>query len=655
MLHEFLSAVTDELLSYTEAVTAEEINCEDIVNVVTDKVKSWGLNPKYGENPDMIAMISFILYRIIKKNMRIPKECSKVSDMLDDVGVYMFRLPRIFSTLYNHWRELPLDDNDIRLLKKYFYPKESVERASRDAFYLPTYYPSSFFYVGNLGIDYESDLNKDTIKQLAQDIIVDGDTGIDSKGVLGLNLNRALFYTSIWYKTVIINVQMKELAKAIWRKALGVFGTRGGTRVGSTITAVKIKPYYVPAEGATRKTVEDNFSIEMAGQSYTVSEFIDALTSELTKIFNSSKSALVANQRNLTRNKSNSSLGEDLQGNASNTSTGVKSNGIYSVMTGKWIKEPVQTDIPDLDKDAFDKVFNEWEDKYFELLKKIGKTEEETHIAPVDDSTEETSEKEILTESNEDKSELISNFIEDLYDLRKDSIATEGEYGIGNLVFKEFRNLGYLDNLKDLKNEERSKELSLENLNEDIDDDMNTSNDYEYGPADSLPEMTPYMLRQDGALLKCGDIHPYIKMSTKTSYETNLHTLNLHPEFLDWFYENTLDPVTKDLIDKFRKEPTPELMDVLNDLTNEDFCRVRTSNYKVKSGGKNGQIYFRISSTNFDWFNLIWGVVAKFVHDIDNVTVMKDSQTFGGKEFDYYYDHVPVDEFLTLKGNPEIK
>ena len=116
-----------------------------------------------------------------------------------------------------------------------------------------------------------------------------------------------------------------------------------------------------------------------------------------------------------------------------------------------------------MDKDAFDKVFNEWEDKYFELLKKIGKTEEET------------SEKEILTESNEDKSELISNFIEDLYDLRKDSIATEGEYGIGNLVFKEFRNLGYLDNLKDLKNEERSKELSLENLKEDIDDDMQRS------------------------------------------------------------------------------------------------------------------------------------------------------------------------------------
>lgn len=62
-------------------------------------------------------------------------------------------------------------------------------------------------------------------------------------------------------------------------------------------------------------------------------------------------------------------------------------------------------------------------------------------------------------------SEKINNFIEDLYDLRKESIDNEGEYGLGNLVFKEFRNLGYLDNLKELKNQEKSKELSLEDDN----------------------------------------------------------------------------------------------------------------------------------------------------------------------------------------------
>ena len=68
-------------------------------------------------------------------------------------------------------------------------------------------------------------------------------------------------------------------------------------------------------------------------------------------------------------------------------------------------------------------------------------------------------------ETNEDKSESIKNFINDLYDLRKQSISKDGEYSLGNLIFKEFRNMGYLNNLKDLRKIEKSKELSLENLN----------------------------------------------------------------------------------------------------------------------------------------------------------------------------------------------
>lgn len=63
------------------------------------------------------------------------------------------------------------------------------------------------------------------------------------------------------------------------------------------------------------------------------------------------------------------------------------------------------------------------------------------------------------------KADKITDFIEDLYDLRKSSIANDGEYGLGNLVFKEMRALGYLDNLRKLKNEIVDKELSLENIN----------------------------------------------------------------------------------------------------------------------------------------------------------------------------------------------
>ena len=242
---------------------------------------------------------------------------------------------------------------------------------------------------------------------------------------------------------------------------------------------------------------------------------------------------------------------------------GGKSNGVYSLKTG-WVKRPVQKDIPDLDHEAFDKLFKEWEDKYFDLiggqeiltegpqdsrryfvkpynkycaskeeildilvhsgekdctiytLKNLGDAKDISHLGPrdviyyykdgklydkngvkvmdynliikneenrkkfvdvhklpdeifdkvyADRLTEFLKEDDVLTE---DKSDDIYKFIEDLYNLRKESIAKEGEYGLGNLVFKEFRNLGYLDNLKELRKVEKSKELSLEKLDEDI-------------------------------------------------------------------------------------------------------------------------------------------------------------------------------------------
>ena len=70
-----------------------------------------------------------------------------------------------------------------------------------------------------------------------------------------------------------------------------------------------------------------------------------------------------------------------------------------------------------------------------------------------------------LTQLNESKeTDEIEKYIEDIYELRKSSLSKDGEYGIGNLVFKEMRAQGYLDKLKDLKNELKGQELSLENL-----------------------------------------------------------------------------------------------------------------------------------------------------------------------------------------------
>lgn len=225
-----------------------------------------------------------------------------------------------------------------------------------------------------------------------------------------------------------------------------------------------------------------------------------------------------------------------------------KSNGIYSIMKDEWIKEPVQQDIPDLDQEAFDKLFSEWEDRYFDLVggqeieepEFIDTLEESNTTNPEYDYYEVYCEKgedleysndnfslciklprgakepeeedveaffkdnypevikdyhvvgvwntiddfaddkislgdfetiydykePIVASLNESLYDDIDKFITDIYDLRKTSIAKDGEYSLGNLVFKEFRNLGYLDNLKELKKQERAKELSLEQLGE---------------------------------------------------------------------------------------------------------------------------------------------------------------------------------------------
>ncbi|NBX28543.1 MAG: hypothetical protein EBR55_09930 [Chitinophagia bacterium] len=45
--------------------------------------------------------------------------------------------------------------------------------------------------------------------------------------------------------------------------------------------------------------------------------------------------------------------------------------------------------------------------------------------------------------------------------MRGDSIAKEGEFAFGNLVFKDLRNAGYLDKLNDYKKTKQDKILSL--------------------------------------------------------------------------------------------------------------------------------------------------------------------------------------------------
>lgn len=109
------------------------------------------------------------------------------------------------------------------------------------------------------------------------------------------------------------------------------------------------------------------------------------------------------------------------------------SNGIYSLYNKKWIKKPVKKSYPTLDKRFYDTL-----DRLADKMRKVV--------------------------SSDDEVEITKN-INMLYMMRKNGLATDGEFSIGNLLFKEIRNLGLLDELKQRLKEVQSDRLTLEQMN----------------------------------------------------------------------------------------------------------------------------------------------------------------------------------------------
>ena len=131
--------------------------------------------------------------------------------------------------------------------------------------------------------------------------------------------------------------------------------------------------------------------------------------------------------------------------------TSAISNGIYSVLQDCWIKYPKkinedETTLPDIS--------NLYEHYAF-MCKNI-----------IEDFKYNT---------NKDlTSEDVSDLLDSIYMLRKNSLAKDGELGKGNLVFKELRKNNIIQQLNDIKDKLVSNELSLEKL------DRERNFDYDY-------------------------------------------------------------------------------------------------------------------------------------------------------------------------------
>ena len=103
------------------------------------------------------------------------------------------------------------------------------------------------------------------------------------------------------------------------------------------------------------------------------------------------------------------------------------SNGVYSLMEDRWLKEPKKIPPTDNDEDV--------QAKYQELKDAIDKC---------------------------DDSEVANELLDKIYTMRKSGLAEVGEFSTENMAFKLLRNDGNIDKLKKLKKEKVDKQLSLE-------------------------------------------------------------------------------------------------------------------------------------------------------------------------------------------------
>lgn len=128
------------------------------------------------------------------------------------------------------------------------------------------------------------------------------------------------------------------------------------------------------------------------------------------------------------------------------------------------------------------------------------------------------------------------------------------------------------------------------------------------------------------------------------------------PEYLKTVISRELIQKAKDTVKTYRDEST--LIKLLNNAVNQEFLRYRFGGaYDTAEGSSD--VYFRVSSTGFDWFSIIYEFVYKHANQISTVTVIRDPESTGTNG-QYYNiggqaaDHMPIEDFITAKGRPVI-
>lgn len=154
-------------------------------------------------------------------------------------------------------------------------------------------------------------------------------------------------------------------------------------------------------------------------------------------------------------------------------------------------------------------------------------------------------------------------------------------------------------------------------------------------------------------------IHSWILNDVSTEFDKQ--------EILDYIDDLGYLVVSKDFINKHFEDikdandindDIQSLNEEVNYLLNQEFLRARYGGRLDTQKGSR-EMVFRVSSSGFNWFNVIWEFVYNHKNEIDSVTICKDLESTGKEDFYRHngkeFNKMPVDEFIALSGRPIVE
>lgn len=277
------------------------------------------------------------------------------------------------------------------------------------------------------------------------------------------------------------------------------------------------------------------------------------------------------------------------------------SNGVYSLMEDRWLKEPKKIPPTDNDEDV--------QAKYQELKDAIDKC---------------------------DDSEVANELLDKIYTMRKSGLAEVGEFSTENMAFKLLRNDGSIDKLKKLKKEKVDKQLSLESYNEEMyTDEKDVPPLHDYAIIFKYQEPWP-----DGKLA----YRAIMKLTTGSSYRmqsvgyTKEGMINIVKK--QWPYADIVDKTNEPVSESYNEENV-EKLETLEDLKNYFDTGLETIDCEITYFPyEPTQKVLRITSAspkiNREWLKEVSNGKIKLVG------VKQHKNRFGGwiKMYDHFYGYV---------------